>query len=49
LAVRQSRKVGPERVMSTGGTKADSDRTLRVPNTPAAPVLDILRAQKAAR
>ena len=39
LAVRQSRKMAPDGTMSIGGTKAQSDRTIRLP----APVVSLLR------
>ncbi|HMK63383.1 MAG TPA: site-specific integrase [Acidimicrobiales bacterium] len=49
LAIRQSRKVAPGGTMTMGGTKANSDRTIRIP----APVVELLRRhqydQKAAR
>jgi len=39
LAVRQSRKIAPDGTMTIGGTKAESDRTIRIP----APVVELLR------
>jgi integrase len=39
LAIRQSRKVAPNGTMDIGGTKAHSDRTIRIP----APVVELLR------
>jgi integrase len=48
MAIRQSRKVAPgaKGSMSIGGTKAKSDRTFRIPNSPAAPVVDLLAEHK---
>jgi integrase len=48
MAIRQSRKKapGPKGVMSIGDTKAKSDRTFRIPNSPAAPVVDLLVEHK---
>ncbi len=45
LAIRQSRKMAPDGTMSIGGTKAKSDRTLRIPTL----VVDILRAHQTAQ
>jgi len=39
LAIRQSRKMAPDGTMTIGGTKAHSDRTIRIP----APVVSLLR------
>jgi integrase len=43
LAIRQSRKLAPDGTMALGPTKADSDRTLRMP----ALVVDLLRQHQA--
>ncbi len=43
LVVRQSRKVHPDGTMVIGATKAHSDRVQRIPDSPEAPVLSLLR------
>jgi integrase len=43
LTIRQSRKVLPDGTMEIGGTKASSDRIQQIPDSPAAPVLTMLR------
>jgi integrase len=43
LTVRQSRKVSPGGIMTIGETKAHSDRIQQIPDSPAAPVLGLLR------
>ena len=43
LAIRQSRKMAPDGTMTIGGTKAESDRTIRIP----APVVKLLREHQA--
>ena len=45
MAIRQSRKMAPDGTMSIGGTKAESDRTIRMPEA----VVDLLRAHQAAQ
>jgi len=42
LAIRQSRKMAPDGTMTIGGTKAESDRTIRMP----APVVSLLETHK---
>ena len=53
VVVRQSRSVRPDGTMVIGATKAYSDRVQQIPDSPAAPVLGLLRehqvAQKKAR
>lgn len=43
LTVRQSRKVLPDGTMLIGDTKSHSDRVQQIPDSPAAPVLGMLR------
>jgi integrase len=49
LAIVQSRKMAPDGTMTIGDTKAESDRTIRIPNDPEAPVVDLLRAHQVAQ
>lgn len=49
LTVRQSRKLLPDGTMLIGETKAQSDRVQQIPDSPAAPVLSLLRSHETAQ